>query len=134
MVVYRINHEVDKNRIKDENPVYDNAILFLKKQKGEKIIEGAATTGFNRYWFAKGGSFLAMDVFPYQRHHDRGEHYYYPDVEYKKMIVARQSSMKEDEILLIEFSDDFLKKYKEWVGELKPVWQRENMYIFKKLN
>lgn len=131
-VVYRINNEVEDNRIKKENPLYDEAIIFLKSNSHGKMVKGRATTHFNRYWFAKGGDFQAMSVFPYQRHHDRGEHYYYPDTEYKNMIISTVSSLSEDEILLIEFQDDFIKKYIDWVIGLKPAWQHKNTFIFKK--
>lgn len=129
-VIYRLNHEVDDNRIKKENAVYDEAMVFLKSNSHGKIVKGHATTAFNRYWFAKSGKFQAMSVFPYQRHHDQGEHYFYPDAEYKNMIISSQSSLNEDEILLIEFADDFMKKHKIWVEQRKPIWQLGNTYIF----
>jgi hypothetical protein len=128
--VYRISTEVEDNRIQNENVLYDEAMVFLKSNSNGKTVKGHATTSFNRYWFAKGGKFLAMNVFPYQRHHDRAEHQFYPDAEYKNMIASRQSSLREDEILLIEFADDFMKKHKTWVERRKPVWNRENTYIF----
>ena len=132
-VMARLYNETRHVVIEQKDKAYMGVVNFLKKQKNMGEVSGFATPKINRYWYALGGDFRALGVFPYQKYHNSGHDYYYDDTTYLKMIGNLAASLQKNQFLIIKLQNNNLKdkiSYKAF--KLDSVLLIDDIIVLKK--
>ena len=132
-VLYRIYNDTRGVFIDGADKSHMAVINFLKEHKKYGEVAGFATPKINRYWFALGGEFKAMGVFPYQHYHNSGHDYYFDDSTYLKMIAELAESLKTNQFLIIKTENiNLIKKIPFDSSGLNLVFSKDEIFVLKK--
>lgn len=131
-VLGRIYGDTEGIIIDTRNKPYIETVNYLKTQKKSGQVAGLATPKINRYWFALGGDFQAMGIFPYQHHHEMDHNYIYDDSTYQAMVNGKLDELNPGQFLVLELEPNFMNKQLQRMNFTERVFHSGSLVVFRK--